>query len=113
MRLSKDYKEMKNTKIKHLKKAGWRVGDVQEFLGLSDQEMLLIEIKRSLVRVIRETRETKKITQQTLAKMLDSSQSRVAKLEAASRDVSLDLIVKALLVLGIKPKDLGRFISSV
>ena len=73
--------------------------------------MALIELKRSLARLTRDTRQTNKITQQALAKLLDSSQSRVAKIEAAFPDVSLDLLVRALFVLGVTPKELGRFLS--
>ena len=94
-----------------LEKAGWSSGSVQDFLGLSDQEMALIELKRSLVRMIRETRESNRVTQHALAKLLESSQSRVAKMEGASPDVSLDLIVRALFVLGVTPKKMGRFIA--
>ena len=102
---------MKKSKKERLERAGWKSGSVQDFLGLSDQEMALIELKRSLIRMIRETRETNKVTQHALAKLLESSQSRVAKMEGASPDVSLDLIVKALFVLGVTPKNIGRFIA--
>lgn len=103
---------MKKRKRELLEKAGWKVGTVQEFLGLSDQEMALIELKRFLANKMKETREANKITQQTLARMIQSSQSRVAKIEAASLDVSLDLLVRALFALGITPKKLGKFLAS-
>ena len=102
---------MKANKRKRLERAGWKIGTTQEFLSLSDEEMALIELKRSLARLTRDTRQTNKITQQALAKLLDSSQSRVAKIEAAFPDVSLDLLVRALFVLGVTPKELGRFLS--
>jgi predicted HicB family RNase H-like nuclease len=43
-----------------------------------------------------------------LAQRLKSSQSRVAKMEAGDKTVSLDLLVKALFSLGAKPRDVGR-----
>ena len=49
------------SKKERLEKTGWKSGSVQDFLGLSDQEMALIELKRSLVRMIRETRESNKV----------------------------------------------------
>jgi hypothetical protein len=101
---------MKKSKVEKLKKAGWRVGTVKEFLGLTDQEMALIEFKRSLIGMMKKTREENKVTQKTLAQLLRSSQSRVAKIEAASSDVSLDLIVRALIVLGITPRKIGKFL---
>lgn len=103
---------MKRSKILRLKKAGWRVSSAQEFLGLSDHDMELIELKRSLMQMVRETRRTNKITQIALAKLLESSQSRVAKIESASPDVSLDLILKALFAMGVSPKRIGKVISS-
>ena len=103
---------MKKSKKERLEKAGWKVGTVQDFLGLSDEEMALIELKRSLVHMVRQTREAHKMTQQTLAKLLESSQSRIAKIEAASPDISLDLIVRALFVLGVTPKGLGKFLAT-
>lgn len=41
-----------------------------------------------------------KISQQSLAKRINSSQSRVAKIEAGDPLVSLDLIVRTLLAVG-------------
>ena len=89
-----------------------KIGTVQEFLGLSDEEMALIELKRTLARKIKAVREANKITQQQLAKMIKSSQSRVAKIEAASENVSLDLMVTALSALGLTNKDIGKAISA-
>jgi hypothetical protein len=37
---------MKKAKRKKLEKKGWRVGDAKEFLGLTDDEMALIDTKR-------------------------------------------------------------------
>ena len=99
---------MKASKRKKLEQAGWKVGTVQEFLGLSDEEMALIEMKRALIKKIKEVRKTNKITQQSLAKLLESSQSRVAKLEAGESGISLDLICKALFALGVSQKEIAR-----
>jgi DNA-binding XRE family transcriptional regulator len=99
---------MRSTKQKKLNKAGWKVGTVQDFLELSDQEMALIEMKRALIKKIKEVRKTNNITQLTLAKMLQSSQSRVAKLETGEAGISLDLICKALLALGVSQIEIGR-----
>lgn len=104
---------MKKSKQIKLKKAGWRVGDAKEFLGLSDEEIALIEVKRALIQLVRETREDESMTQDALAKLLNSSQSRMAKLENGSFDVSLDLIVRALFAMGVTSKELGRTISGL
>ena len=46
-----------------------------------------------------------------LARRLGSSQSRVAKMEAADPSVSLDLLVRSLFALGATPRDLGRVLA--
>jgi transcriptional regulator with XRE-family HTH domain len=52
------------------------------------------------------------MTQSDLARKLKSSQSRVAKMEAGEGSVSLDLLVRSLLVLGASSKNPIRLISS-
>jgi DNA-binding XRE family transcriptional regulator len=103
------------TKVKRQKLAtlGYRVTDTQEFLGLSDGEMALIELKLSLIKKLREIRAAKNITQQQLARMIHSSQSRVAMLERGKPDVSLDLICKSLFALGLNQNAIGRAIDKV
>src|SRR5262249_799272 len=74
-----------------LEAAGLRVGSGGEFLGLTDQEARLVELRLSVSRAVRKLREALGVTQQHLAKKLQSSQSRIAKIEAAAEGVSLDL----------------------
>jgi hypothetical protein len=54
---------MKRAKIAKLRKHGYWVTDTQEFLGLSDEEMALIDLKISLIEKLKETRRLKRITQ--------------------------------------------------
>lgn len=103
---------MKKSKCEKLKAAGWAVGSVQEFLGLSDADAALIEMKLSLSRSLRDRRQRCGVSQVELAKRLRSSQSRVAKMEAGDPSVSMDLLVSSLLVLGAKPTDLSRTIRT-
>jgi ribosome-binding protein aMBF1 (putative translation factor) len=103
---------MNQAKRKKLQKAGFKVGSVQEFLGLSNEEMALIDLKVHLIEILKSARQSSGITQQGLAKLIASSQSRVAKMEAGAADISLDLICKALFSLGISRQALGRLISS-
>lgn len=102
---------MKNTKKESLKRAGWNVGSPKEFLGLSDEEAALIEMKLALARSIKEHRLAQNMTQGELARELRSSQSRVAKMEAADATVSLELMVRSLLVLGATRQEVGRIIG--
>lgn len=102
---------MKSSTIRRLEKAGWKVGSTQQFLDLSFEELALIDLKISLIAKLKEVRQNNKITQQALAKLLGSSQSRVAKLEAGESNISLDLICRALFALGLNKKQLGLVIS--
>lgn len=103
---------MKTEKRKKLEKAGWRLGDAKDFLGLDASEAEYVEIKLGLARRLRELREQHRWTQADLAGLLGSSQSRVAKMEAADSTVSVDLLVRSLLVAGADRKDVGRAVSS-
>ena len=99
---------MKKSKREALEAKGWKVGSVAEFLGLSEAESALLELKLALGRSLRERRTKQGVTQIELARRLGSSQSRVAKMEAADPSVSLDLLVRSLFALGATPRELGR-----
>jgi ribosome-binding protein aMBF1 (putative translation factor) len=103
---------MNKRKRQHLEAAGWKIGSTKEFLGLTDEETALIELKLELARAVREERTRRNLTQQQLGKMLGSSQSRVAKMEAADRSVSIDLLVRSLFRLGTTRRDLGRRLAA-
>ncbi len=103
---------MKKSKQQKLKAAGWKVGTAAEFLGLSDEEAALVELKVALATSLRQLRQEDDLTQAQLADMLGSSQSRVAKMEAADAEVSIDLLVRALLALGVTRKQLAKIVGS-
>jgi DNA-binding XRE family transcriptional regulator len=103
---------VREQKRRRLETAGWRVGSTREFLKLSPEEAAYIELKLRLASSLRERRQRRNLTQMDLAKRLDSSQSRVAKMEAGDPSVSLDLLVRSLLVLGMSARELSRIIGS-
>ena len=103
---------MRTTKQKKLETAGWKVGNADEFLGLTPDESAYIEMKLALSHALRQRRLKSKLSQAELARMVHSSQSRIAKMEAGDPSVSIDLIMKSLLVLGASPKDVAKTISS-
>ena len=102
---------MKRTKKERLEAAGWRVGTAAEFLGLSKEEAALVEMKLSLAESLRRRRQARRLTQTQLARRLGSSQSRVAKMEAADSSVSIDLLVRALLQLGATRSQVAKAIT--
>jgi DNA-binding XRE family transcriptional regulator len=101
---------MKNAKRAKLEAAGWAVGSVKEFLGLSDADAALIDMKLALSRSLRDRRNKQGLSQVQLAERLRSSQSRVAKMEAGDPSVSMDLLVSSLLLLGASSSDLAHTI---
>lgn len=99
---------MDSAKRKKLVRAGWKVGSAREFLGLSDQEAALVELKLALSATVRERRRRSNLSQSALAQRLGSSQSRVAKLEAADPSVSLDLLIRSLFALGVTGQEIAE-----
>ena len=102
---------MKTSKKKELERKGWKVGSVTEFLQLSPEESAYIEMKLALSKNLQDRRKSKNLTQEQLARLLKSSQSRVAKMEAGDPSVSLDLLVRSLLILGRSRKNLVKMLS--
>ena len=103
---------MKKAKQARLEATGWRVGSASEFLELSPEESAYLEMKLELSRTLQDHRKRKRLTQHELARMLKSSQSRVAKMESGDPSVSLDLLVRSLLALGTPKKTLLRSLPS-
>ncbi len=103
---------MKSTKRTKLEKSGWKVGSVNEFLDLSAEEAAYLEMKIALSDSLKEQRLKEKMSQIELAKLVNSSQSRIAKMEAGDPSVSIDLLIKSLLALGASRKDLAKAISA-
>ena len=99
---------MDKRKQRRLENAGWRLGTAADFRGLTEAEAALIELKVRLSEALRARRLAQGISQAALAKQLRSSQSRVAKMEAADPTVSLDLLLRGLLVMGAKPSDVAK-----
>ena len=102
---------MKAAKRKKLEAKGWKVGSADDFLGLSPEEVVYIEFKYALSNSLKERRTKEKLSQVELAKIVKTSQSRVAKMEAGDPSVSIDLLVRSLIALGASPKDLAKAIA--
>jgi len=102
---------MEKRKRKRLESAGWRVGGAAEFLGLSDEEAAIIELKLGLAKAVKEERTRRRMTQEQLGRLLGSSQSRVAKIEAAEPSVSIDLMVRSLIRMGASRNEVASYIA--
>ena len=103
---------MKSSKREKLEKEGWKIGSTEEFLLLSPEESAFIEMKLALCDSVKAMRTKKRLSQTEFAKLISSSQSRVAKIEAGDPSVSIDLVMKSLLCLGATKKDVAKLIAA-
>ena len=103
---------IKKSKRKALENKGWKFGTTSDFLGLSPDEIAYIELKLALGESLKSARKRRELSQGDLAALIKSSQSRIAKMEAGDPSVSIDLLVRSLLALGVNKKELARAISS-
>jgi hypothetical protein len=90
---------------------GVRTGINRGSLALSSAERAYLVVRQRLARGVEDWRRRRVWAQADLAEALESSQSRVARMEAADPSVSLDLLIRALLVLGASRRDLARIID--
>lgn len=102
---------MKANRRTALEKAGWAVGSAEEFLELSAEERAFVDVKLALAEALRTRRQRKKLTQAQVAKILGSSQPRVAKMEAGDSSVTVDLLVRSLFAIGATSKDLAKVLA--
>ncbi|MEZ4863596.1 MAG: helix-turn-helix transcriptional regulator [Caldilineaceae bacterium] len=102
---------MNADKRQRLEAKEWKVGSVSDFLELTPAESMYIELKLALSQNLRERRKEQNLSQIELAERLHSSQSRVAKMESNDSSVSLDLLVRSLLALGVTPRELADIIA--
>lgn len=102
---------MDKLKQKKLEAKGWKIGDIDELLGLDAAEMAIVEMKFALSKAIIEKRKKNKLTQVQMAKVIGSSQSRVAKIENSDPTVSIELMLKSLFSMGTTTKEIAKVIS--
>jgi predicted XRE-type DNA-binding protein len=103
---------MNKKKRKLLESQGWKVAGAREFLELTDEELEYIEIKIALSQFVKEQRKRRRLTQERAARLMGSSQSRVAKMEAGDPSVSIDLYVKSIIALGGSREELSEAIKA-
>lgn len=91
---------METEKKKALEAAGWRFGDAADFLGMNDEERQLLDARVEAALAVRRQRLLLQLSQRDLAGRIKTSQPRVAKIERAAADVSLDQILRAFVAAG-------------
>ena len=99
---------MNISKRKKLEAKGFKISSVDEFLNLTPEESVFVEMKLALSKNLQKRRQEKNLSQTQLAQLIQSSQSRIAKMEAGDASVSLDLLVRSLLALGATRKHVSE-----
>jgi transcriptional regulator with XRE-family HTH domain len=101
---------MNSDKRKALEAAGWRFGDAADFLKMTHEERQLLDARVEAAVAVRRQREAQKLSQEQLARRIKTSQPRIAKIERAASDVSLDQILRAFAAAGgrIAVKQVGQ-----
>jgi len=102
---------MNTPKRKRLEAVGWNVGSSTDFLELPAEQAAFVELKLRLSQSLRKRRQGQKLSQDSLARKIRSSQSRVAKMEAGDQTVSIDPLIRALLATGATDRDLARAVA--
>lgn len=102
---------MKSGKKKLLEGRGYKVGDASDFLGLTAEESAYIDIKIACGMRLRQKRAQSDLSQSKLARLIGTSQSRLARMEKGDPSVSLDLLVRALLSLGDSTSRIARIVG--
>lgn len=88
---------------------GGRVTTVEEWLGLTPDEVAVIDMKIRLGQEFRDRRVRSGLSQESVARILKTSQGRVSKLEKGQ--ATLDQLARSVLALGGSPNEVGQAIA--
>jgi DNA-binding XRE family transcriptional regulator len=102
---------METEKQQRLEAKGWKIGDTANFLGLTPEESVIVEMRLALSRRLKERRKML-MTQAELAEKISSSQPRVAMAENGDASVSIELLIRAMLATGASPQEIGQVIAN-
>ena len=99
-------------RLEELESRGFRHTTVGEWLDLSSAQVEMIEVRVALAMTLRRLRESRKMTQVDLARLLGTSQPRVSKMETGDPSVTIDLLIRALLALGLSRSRIAKAIAA-
>ena len=100
-----------HTRWPDLDGSDWLTGKPASFLQLSPEQSAQVEVRVALANRLKMIRLDRQWTHDDLATALGSSRSRVAKMEGADISVSLDLLMRSLMALGVTRLQLGVLIG--
>jgi len=91
--------------IERIKAKGYQVTNVTDFLNLTPEDEIVIELRLALSNLLHERRKMLALSQAAIAKRMGSSQSRMARIEKNDPSVSTDLLLRAVAATGATIKD--------
>ncbi len=102
---------MNSEKQKRLEAKGWKLGGIGDFLDLSPEESIIIEMRLALSRSLKERRSSL-MPALLVSSMISSSRPRVAMAENGHLSVSLELLIRAMLAIGASPQEIGQIVAT-
>jgi predicted XRE-type DNA-binding protein len=99
MLLRKEF-EMTEKKKKMLEANGYRVVDSADWLGLSNEEAQIVDMRVALAQELERVRKAKGISQAELARRVGTKQSGVARMINNPDTSTMDNLIKGLIALG-------------
>jgi transcriptional regulator with XRE-family HTH domain len=99
---------MASPTVKSSEAQHWVTGSAYEFLKLTPEESAYVDLKLRLSKALKDYRKKRPLSQIELAKKLKSSQSRVAKMERGDPSVTIDLLLRGLILLGVSRSEIAR-----
>lgn len=103
---------MNTAKMKKLREKGWQVGSTQDFLGLSKEEMDLVELRIALGNLLKESRKEKGMSQEVFANEIGTDQARISRMESGDSSVSIDTILLSLFHI-LPKKDVCKYMAKL
>ena len=96
----------------HKKGPTWVETTAEELLGLSREDLVIVEFRAALALALQKVRRRKRLTQEQAAERIGTSQAQISKMEAGQSSITLDRMIKALAALGVSRPEIVRALSS-
>jgi len=90
----------------------WVETDVEGLLGLSAEDLVIVEFRAVLAVALQQARKRKKLTQADAAKVIGTSQAQVSKMEGGQSSITIDRLIKALAALGVSRPTIIKALNS-
>lgn len=94
---------MDQTKKEKLESQGWQVGTTTEFLNLTSEDLLIIEIKLALARRLEERQKESAL----------SATNKQPTLTTSEQPASIDQLIRDIVAAGASPQEIGQLIASI